>query len=127
VTTWYAAGEIDEHEARLIAFKSCYRHRQTDYEDRLGSGQEREWARIDAEPNSPIPGNWDEYLVKYGFDEDPVADALAGILQNPQQAHPVWFCEAVEAVKWFGLSLECLTYEAICHAISCWRGERSSS
>lgn len=120
---WLQRGEIDEYEARLIAFKVNYRHDYTDYNDLLPTyGREaRELITEDS-----LPSSWAEYLNAYPFPFEDVAKALSQLLRSPQQAHPVWFCEAILAVKQSGMSLDGLTYQSICDAINEWRDVRGA-
>jgi hypothetical protein len=72
-----------------------------------------------------IPGNWTEYLAKYSFPYPEIAERISQILQSPGRAHPVWFCEAILAVKRAQRPLDPLTYEVIRDAITEWRESRS--
>jgi hypothetical protein len=118
---WLRRGDIDEDLAALIAFKAKFRHEHTDY-DQLLPTQDRDDARENLSER-PVPNNWIDYLDSYDFPHEEIAQALAGVLQIPEQAHPVWFCEAVLAVKRAGLPLESLTYEAVRESISDWRDQ----
>lgn len=113
---WLKHGEVDEYEARLIAFKVAYRHEHTDY-DQIIRSLGRDDARDLAE-EAPIPSDWIDYLAKYPFPYPDVADALSRALQNPQHAHPIWFCKAILAVKRDELPLHELTYELIRDAVN---------
>jgi len=42
-----------------------------------------------------IPSDWQGYLKKYAFPYPQIAEHLAKILKNPQEAHPRWFCKKV--------------------------------
>lgn len=121
---WLRSGQIDEDEAALISSKIVYRHEDTDYDNLLRAGFDRGLARSMSSEVSPLPETWDEYLDRYGWTHNQIAQALAKVLKSPGQAHPIWFAEAVVAVKRAGLPLESLTYEAIRDAIDCWRIER---
>lgn len=121
-------GEIDPEEAELLAFKARFRHEFTDYEALLAAGFDREEARELRSETVPAVAGWDEYLARYGFDGE-VAAALAHVLKDPAQAHPVWFCEAKLAVERAvpGDRLadpSGLSYELICQLIEDWREER---
>jgi hypothetical protein len=117
-----AFGHIDEDLAELIAFKTCYRHGETNYDQLLRAGEDKEGARILAEA-SEIPAKWEEYLDRYGF-VSPQAIAMARVLKSAQSAHPVWFKEAEIALRRYAESLEHLTYDVIRQAIDAWRSER---
>ncbi len=121
-------GHIDEDSAELMAFKTGYRHEHTDYEDRLrkyhGDADCRDFARDMAEPE-PIPATWPDYLERYGFG-GPVAEALAGVLASPTRCHPVWFKEAMIAVRRAELDLTKLSYPVIREAIEDWRLDREN-
>ncbi|MAX35776.1 MAG: hypothetical protein CME33_04310 [Gimesia sp.] len=147
VANWYQQGEIDRFEAQLISFKTAYRHKFTDYEDRLercmqqaqaiiekknlrGEHRqfEREMAHDDARSSKiedSIPDNWADYLAKYPFPYEMVAKHVAEVLEEPTKAHPVWFCEACIAVFWSDIDLNALTYKQITEAIHDWRCSRS--
>lgn len=122
---WLKSESIDENEATLIAFKATYRHRFTDYDELLQS-REREDAREDVH-EKPNPDNWEKYLLTYDFPFPKIAETLAKVLQKPQSAHPVWFCEAILAVKRSEIPFEELTYTAISKAVSEWRFFRRES
>lgn len=122
---WLTRGAIDEDQARLIAFKVEFRHERTNYDDLLDDGLERELAREFAEPK-PIPSDWNTYLATYSFPHPEVAEALAKVLQCPTHSHPVWFCEAVIAIRRYELDLSSLTYESVRDAIHEWRDERQT-
>lgn len=120
---WLNRGHIDEDQARLIAFKTEFRHEYTNYDDLLDDGLERDLAREFAEPK-PIPSDWNTYLATYSFPHPEVAEALAKVLKCPLQSHPIWFCEAVIAARRYELDLSSLTYEDVRYAIDTWRDER---
>jgi hypothetical protein len=117
-----AFGHIDEDLAELIAFKTRYRHEETNYDLLLRAGEEKEFARNLAE-ESEIPADWKEYLDHYGF-ASPQARAMATVLKNPQSAHPVWFKEAEIALRRSDRCLDTLSYDVIRRAIDAWRSER---
>jgi hypothetical protein len=121
-------GYIDEDFAHLMAFKASYRHEHTDYDYCLQMYRDdadcRDAARDMARPE-PIPPTWPEYLDRYGFG-GAVADALAGVLADPKKCHPVWFCEAMIAVRRAELDPTKLTYQAIREAIADWRFDREN-
>lgn len=119
---WLRHKNIDEYEARLIAFKATYRHEFTNYDQLLGA-YDRDEARASVEERI-IPSNWLDYVASYPFPFPEVADVLSRVLKDPQQAHPVWFCEAILAVRWGGLALDNFTYAAIHDAITEWRSYR---
>ena len=114
--------QIDEDSAELIAFKTAYRHEETNYDQLLQGGEQKEFARGLAE-ESEIPAEWEDYLDKYGFDS-PQARAMAKILKDPQAAHPVWFKEAEISLRRYDISLESLGYEQVREAIDRWRCEQ---
>ena len=122
---WLRSGHIDDDEAALISAKVAYRHEATDYEQLLKTGFDRDLARSMSSESDPSPQTWDEYLDRYGWSGNHIAQVLAKVLKSPDQSHPVWFAEAVIAVKRAGLPLETLTYEAIRDAIDHWRTDRS--
>lgn len=109
----YANGALDKYEASYLAFQTRYRHHFTDYDDQWNSHEvqqllddpenrdiEASCLRDELRYNlveEPIPGNWADYLTKYGFDSE-IAKALAAALAEPKQAHPVWFKRAEQAV-----------------------------
>jgi len=133
-------GDIDEDEAKLIAFKNNFRHKFTSYEEeysrerfdelRQQAGHEvaREDLRCEARANRKelfeIPNDWQEYLRLYGFDS-PTALALSATLKDSKACHPVWFAKAEIAVERADLDLDSLTYEKIKKAIDDWREERA--
>jgi hypothetical protein len=117
-----AFGQIDEDSAELIAFKTSYRHQETNYDQLIRAGEEKEFARGLAE-ESEIPAVWEDYLCKYEFDS-PQAKAMVKVLKDPRSAHPVWFKEAEIALRHYQVSLEGLTYERIRQAIDAWRAEQ---
>ncbi|MCE9566598.1 MAG: hypothetical protein K8U57_31635 [Planctomycetes bacterium] len=122
---WLRSGMIDEREAEVIAFKTRYRHEFTDYDSQYQSAdwhelkaqlgfdeakeQMREMAR-EARVEHPIPDTWDDYLKKYGFDS-PEARAMAAVLRNPRECHPVWFKACEVGLR--GRDLMNLTYDRI--------------
>jgi hypothetical protein len=117
-------GELDKYEAQLLAFKSRYRHEHTDYEALLDAGCDQEDARSIRQEEAP-PENWAAYLDRYGFD-GPVSEAMARILEDPGEAHPVWFCEAKIAVEKAVAErrltdLSTLSYETIRECVDYWR------
>ena len=118
----FAFGWIDEDAAEFIAFKTYYRHEQTDYDARIASGEPKEFARSDAAA-SKIPADWEDYLAEYGFDSSQ-ARAMAKVLRAPQSAHPVWFKEAEIALRRYEVPLGFLSYERIREAVDRWRFER---
>ena len=137
---WFERGEIDAFEAQLIQFKAEYRHLFTDYdslveqlrsEARQYKGEMRRMAMEDVQRDAremcseePIPDKWEEYLATYGFPYPEIAKRLSQVLKSCEQAHPVWFCEAVLALKRSDHCLDNLTYEAIRDAIDQWRSHR---
>jgi len=149
VAKWYREGEVDQFTAQLISFKTAYRHEFTDYDIRIEKlmrqaraevekshlrGEDRrfeyEMARDDARLSAveePIPDNWNDYLRTYPFPNASAAKRLAEVLQEPTQAHPVWFCKACIAVTWAKLDLSCITYEEIVQAIADWRDDQYES
>ena len=124
----YRRGELDQYTARLIAFKAKYRHEHTDYEERLAERPNRtdfgsyedyriakEWHYEEARESredDPIPDNWPEYLETYGF-SGRIAEAMAGVLQNPMKAHPIWFCKCMLGLEMIGADVSALSYEKI--------------
>ncbi|MBA4190919.1 MAG: hypothetical protein C0467_23265 [Planctomycetaceae bacterium] len=122
---WLKGGCIDERDAEVIAFKTRYRHEFTDYDEQYekidwqelksqvgfeeAKQQMREMAR-EEKVEDPIPETWDEYLRKYGFDS-PEALAMAAVLRNPRECHPVWFKACEVGLR--GRELTNLTYERI--------------
>lgn len=147
VAAWFESGECDQFEALLIQFKAKYRHRHTNYDELLDElcaevsdmsygldldYWERQMAFKDArrvarddKQEHDIPNTWDDYLKTYDFPANAVAKALAKVLQNPKDAHPIWFCEAVLAVKRAELPLNNLSFEKIVEAINEWREARN--
>jgi len=137
---WFERGEIDALEAQLIQFKVQYRHLFTDYdsvveqlrsEARQYKGEIRKMAMEDVQRDAremcseePIPDKWEEYLATYCFPFPEIALRLSQVLKSCEQAHPVWFCEAVLALKRTDQCLDDLTYEAIRDAIEDWRNDR---
>jgi hypothetical protein len=132
---WYKKGEIDSYEAQLISFKTMYRHEHTDYETiieqlhaeaRAARGMFLNNLQHDAREIAteyPIPDSWESYLDTYDFPHPEIAFRLSQVLKSPQKSHPVWFCEAILAVKRTGL--ENLTYETVRQAVAKWREERA--
>jgi len=114
---WLRRGNIDIWEARLVAFKTKYRHEYTDYDVRLQFAREvglpwedrKEEARLTASEDQ-IPDTWSEYLAKYEFD-DCIGRRLASVLRDPEECHPVWFMKAKLACEKYGPTD--LTYELI--------------
>ena len=137
---WYERGEIDEYEARLIQFKAEYRHGYTDYDERISAMRSEamgldsqnkkgslEYLREDARAGTteqPIPETWDEYLDTYEFPYPEIANRISQVLASSRKAHPVWFCEAILAVKRAECPLDALTCEVVRDAIADWRAKR---
>ncbi len=120
-------GRIDPDRARLLAFCAQLRHEHSDYDHLLAAGLAREDSRSAMQPVA-APATWPEYLACYGF-TGPVAEAMAGILVDPRQAHPRWFFEAILAVeralrKGTLRDLSGLSYEVISDCIVHWRVKR---
>lgn len=127
---WFLRNEIDAEEAQLIQFKAYYRHEHSDYDTLLTELRDSsEFGSVASEARDlateqPIPHCWKEYLDKYDFPHPEVAAKLAAVLKDPRQAHPIWFCEAILAVKRSNADFTTLDYESIRYAIEQWRGER---
>lgn len=119
---WLTRGLIDEDQARLIAFKTEFRHERSNYDELLGDGYERDFARTLADAKA-IPSDWSQYFATYSFPHPDVAEALARTLASASQSHPIWFCEAVIAVRRFNVDLATLSYGTIRNAILRWRRE----
>lgn len=118
----YARGQVDRDSAELMSWKCAYRHEYTDYDEVIRATKDKSTARGEA-TDAPIPDDWSTYLDHYDF-AGPEAEALAKTLQDPSQCHPIWFREAMIAVRRSRLPLDELTYESVCTAITRWREER---
>lgn len=119
-------GEIDPLFAEFIAWRNQYRHEHTDYDDLpRDEWQTKDMRREMASSTHPSFTVWEEYLEFWDWSGNPVAEHLAGILARPQNAHPVWFAEAVFACRWAGNLDSLKSYSDVVDTISKWRVYRS--
>jgi uncharacterized protein (TIGR02996 family) len=118
----------DEQAASLIRVGVANHQKHLRWMTRYSEAEEmckqhvREMSRKLSEPHDPL--NWSQYLVRWSFspmsmDNEEirrVATALAEVLINPNQAHPVWFAECVYGVwvnEFSNEKLASLTYDRI--------------
>jgi len=102
---WLKRGDVDEWQARLIAFKATYRHQFTDYEQCLDfqracgtPWEDRQGEAREMAVEEEIPGTWPEFLEKYDF-SDEISSRLAAVLKDSSACHPIWFMKARLAVE----------------------------